>query len=118
MILKNKAKLQICLCPLEDIPNKGSRAYVLDTENKPLNLMAIRKQNQVFVYENSCPHIGTPLDFIPGKFLDKKKKYILCSSHGALFRINDGYCIAGPCEGKSLKMVASTIKDKHIYIFV
>jgi nitrite reductase/ring-hydroxylating ferredoxin subunit len=27
---------------------------------------------------------------------------IQCALHGALFRIEDGYCLYGPCQGASL----------------
>jgi len=27
---------------------------------------------------------------------------IQCATHGALFRIRDGYCVAGPCAGQGL----------------
>jgi len=78
--------------------------------------MAIRSGKKIFVYINSCPHIGSPLDFTPGDFLDQKKQYILCSTHGALFRIDDGYCISGPCQGKGLEKVETAVNDKNIII--
>ena len=36
------------------------------------------------------------------RFLDRSGRHILCSTHGALFRITDGRCIKGPCLGASL----------------
>ena len=40
---------------------------------------------------------------VPGRFLTREGDFILCSSHGALFRLGDGLCVAGPCAGRSLK---------------
>ena len=53
-------------------------------------------------YENACPHTGGPLDWVPDRFLAPGKDMILCATHGALFRIEDGYCLAGPCAGERL----------------
>lgn len=64
--------------------------------------MAIRSRQQVFCYINVCPHWGAPLDIVPGRFLDREGRHIICSTHGALFRIDDGRCIKGPCLGAAL----------------
>ncbi len=29
-------------------------------------------------------------------------QYLLCHQHGALYRLDDGRCIAGPCAGENL----------------
>jgi nitrite reductase/ring-hydroxylating ferredoxin subunit len=44
-----------------------------------------------------CPHLGIPLNWAPERFLDLDGTLIQCSSHGALFQIDSGECIAGPC---------------------
>ncbi len=73
-------------------------------------IFVVRHGGRVVAYENSCPHTGSPLDWRPGGFFDVAKEHILCATHGALFRIEDGYCLAGPCAGQSLKPVAITIE--------
>jgi len=67
------------------------------------------KDNEFYAYENSCPHTGAPLDWMPNQFLSLDKMHIQCSTHHALFRINDGYCVSGPCAGKSLKQLEVSI---------
>ena len=92
------------LCRLEDIPPGGSAGFTLeaDKDDEPLGIMAVRAGDQVYCYVNVCPHWGAPLDISPGRFLDRSGRHILCSTHGALFRITDGRCIKGPCLGASL----------------
>ena len=102
--------------PLSSDP--GSRIGHGHSKSGSKALLAVRKKGEVFVYINSCPHIGVPLDFVPGNFLDLNKEYILCSSHGALFRISDGYCISGPCLGKNLQPVASKIEGGQIILIL
>ena len=48
---------------------------------------------------NRCPHAGHPLNIVPHKFLTPGRELILCSSHGALFDRQTGFCIAGPVGG-------------------
>ena len=43
-----------------------------------------------------------PLDWVPDQFLAPEKDMIQCATHGALFRIEDGHCLAGPCTGENL----------------
>ena len=104
------------LCRLDDIPDGGSNGFFTETSDGRLLYMVIRRGNEVFVYVNACPHTGMPLDFRPGRFLTKDGAVIQCSTHGAKFRIEDGFCISGPCQGDSLKPVATENRDGGIYV--
>jgi len=66
---------------------------------------AVKRDDQVYLYRNSCPHLGTPLEWEEDKFLDADGSLILCSTHGALFDIETGRCLAGPCKGQYLQPV-------------
>ncbi len=72
------------------------------------------KDNEFFAYENSCPHTGAPLDWMPDQFLNLDKTHIQCSTHHALFRINDGFCVSGPCTGKSLKRLKISVQQGNV----
>jgi len=104
------------LCNLSDIEDGNSAAFTVILDGKSKMVLAVRRDNEVFVYLNSCPHTGAPLDIHAGKFLDKEKKHILCSTHGALFQIEDGYCIFGPCRSSYLEAVPIIIKDESVLI--
>ncbi len=98
------------LCHLNDLQDDSARSFDIDDRN----IFAVKKFGQVYVYVNSCPHIGIPLEFLPDDFLDTDKRYILCSNHGALFEIENGDCIAGPCTGMALEAVPFVIEDGNI----
>lgn len=89
------------LCLLSDLQEMQSIELTIE-ERK---LFAIRQDNQLFAYWNSCPHMGIPLNWMPEKFLDLDGVFLQCSSHGALFKINDGECVGGPCVGDHLSPV-------------
>ena len=104
------------LCNLRDIEDDNSAAFTAEFDGKSNMVLAVRNGERVNVYLNSCPHTGAPLDLNAGKFLNLGKKYIICSTHGALFKIEDGYCISGPCRSSSLEAVPVTIKNGDVLI--
>ena len=104
------------LCRLEEIPDGTSKGFPA-APGAFTGLFAIRRGRKIWVYVNSCPHIGLPLDPMPDRFLDAKKQAIICSAHGARFRIEDGFCSSGPCYGESLEAVAARI-DADGQVFV
>jgi nitrite reductase/ring-hydroxylating ferredoxin subunit len=104
------------LCRLDDVADGGSAAFVAEVAGQPRSAMAIRRGMSVFVYVNSCPHTEAPLDFTPGKFLDLEGTHILCANHGALFRIEDGHCISGPCAGDDLRPLAAVVAEDAVWV--
>lgn len=56
-------------------------------------------------YRNLCPHVPIPLDR-GGEPLLTEEGFLACRNHGALFAVEDGFCVAGPCAGESLEPVA------------
>jgi nitrite reductase/ring-hydroxylating ferredoxin subunit len=40
----------------------------------------------------------------------------LCTTHGALFRVEDGHCLSGPCEGKRLTAIAIRVEGGEILL--
>jgi nitrite reductase/ring-hydroxylating ferredoxin subunit len=72
--------------------------------------------DQIYGYENRCPHTGVNLNWLPDQFLDADSRFIQCSMHGALFRIEDGLCMRGPCVGQSLQPVTLEFRNDAIYL--
>ena len=93
---------------------KSARFNVTLAE-RSIQVMAVRRGGTVNVYVNSCPHVGAPLDMRAGRFLNAEKTHILCANHGALFRIDDGVCVHGPCTGQALEPVPVTVRDGRVY---
>jgi nitrite reductase/ring-hydroxylating ferredoxin subunit len=103
------------LCRLEDIPDNGAKGFPA-AEGRFYGLVAIRQGNNIYVYENSCPHIGTPLDWTPDRFLSVDGQFIICATHGAEFTISSGTCISGPCKGDRLISVNVVIRNGVIHV--
>ena len=90
------------LCRLDELPDPGAKSVVLGTGADALDVIVLRQGAGAVAYLNSCPHQGTPLETFPGRFLDEQGDHLVCSTHGARFRLRDGRCVAGPCKGASL----------------
>jgi nitrite reductase/ring-hydroxylating ferredoxin subunit len=73
-------------------------------------------RGRVVAWANACRHQPLPLDvtadpewIAPGiraAPMDDRRLYLLCHSHGALYRTSDGHCVSGPCEGQALAPLA------------
>ena len=99
------------LCRLDDIEDGEGKGFVLGGGTTRREIFVVREAEAVYGYENVCPHAGTPLDWEPDRFMNADGSYLMCHTHGALFRIEDGYCVAGPCAGMSLTPVAIRLAE-------
>ena len=115
----------IKLCHLTDIENGESAGFTCPVNGRDQSILAVRKGDRLFVYINSCPHIRIPLNLDTGfsdeglhgeKFLSLDKQHIQCSTHGAQFQIEDGFCIYGPCKNESLEPVPVVIREGSVYV--
>jgi nitrite reductase/ring-hydroxylating ferredoxin subunit len=101
----------LTLCRLEAIPEGSSKGFVADPTAYYADILVVRTREGVYAYRNRCPHTGAPMEGQPDQFLDYTGTLIQCGIHAAQFRIQDGYCIAGPCGGCYLQKVAITVRD-------
>ena len=90
------------LCALADIEDPGTRGFHFRRGDAVFAGFVVRLDGRVAGYVDSCPHNGWPLEGLPDRYLTREKDFILCSGHGALFRLADGVCVAGPCAGAAL----------------
>ena len=104
------------LCQLSELPDPGSRGFVLEGDNETLELFLVRTGQAVHGYRNSCPHTGGPLDWLPDQFLNIDNEFIQCATHAALFQIETGYCVSGPCAGERLIALKIVIENETIWL--
>lgn len=101
------------LCALAELADPGGRGFRIEGRAP---MFVIRTGGTVRGYENRCPHRGMPLDWKPHTFLTVEKTEIMCATHGALFRIADGECFAGPCPGARLAPVPVRIENGMVML--
>ncbi len=106
----------LIICTLADLPDGSAKGFEILEGSKKIPIFITRKGNNIYAYQNSCPHTGSPLDWVPDKFLDKERRNLMCATHGALFEIETGECFVGPCKGDSLNPINVSIMNKNIVI--
>lgn len=106
----------VFVCTLGELPSETAREFTLGTGDDERACFLVRRGDTVRAYENSCPHTGSSLNWGPDKFLTRDRNLIMCSVHGALFEIDDGYCIAGPCQGRHLTELPVEVSEDRIYV--
>ena len=104
------------VCRLTDLDEHAARAFTIGTGDWPLRGFVVRTGTEVRGYVNRCPHAGHPLNLLPNRFLTPDGALILCSSHGALFEKQTGYCVAGPCAGRSLRAVPLEVQAGFVML--
>ena len=101
------------LCTLDALQPDTPRGFDLADGTA---LLLIRRGDRVIAWRNSCPHRGIRLEWQPDQFLVYEKQFIQCATHGALFGIDDGICIAGPCPGEQLEALPVEVRDGEVWL--
>jgi hypothetical protein len=42
--------------------------------------------------------------------------YLHCKSHGAVFDVESGLCVAGPCQGRSLLLLETEVRGDELFV--
>lgn len=95
------------LCPDDALAEGAARGFPAASSGCA-GVFLVRKGGRVFGYVNACPHLGVSLEWTADRFLSVDGGSIVCAMHGAAFRIEDGFCLSGPCAGAALTAVAVT----------
>lgn len=70
----------------------------------------------IVAYRNLCQHLPVPLDGGTGELLSEDGAHLVCGTHGATYRLHDGYCVEGPCEGLSLEALHVREDGGELYV--
>lgn len=104
--------------PLDSVKVDSSRGITIKRGESKVKLFVIRRGQQIYCYHNICPHMGVNLDWVENQFLDTSAQFIQCATHGALFQIEDGLCVAGPCQGQKLSPVKVNTAENYFEILL
>lgn len=102
------------ICRVEDIEDGGAKEFSYRSGADLYDIFIQRRGEEIFAYRNLCPHAGTPLNMEEGAFMESGGVYLMCHTHGALFDLESGKCLAGPCNGAFLVSVELEIRNGDI----
>ncbi|MES2263426.1 MAG: Rieske 2Fe-2S domain-containing protein [Pseudomonadota bacterium] len=75
----------------------------------------VRYGGQAYAYLNRCAHVPIELDWNEGDFFESSGLYLMCSTHGAVYVPDSGYCAGGPCKGGRLRPIAVVERDQQLF---
>jgi nitrite reductase/ring-hydroxylating ferredoxin subunit len=109
------------ICSVRDIPNRRGKGFHLlrrepDGTETPWHILVVRWDKKLYGYVNRCPHQGVNLDSERNQFLDPNGTRLICGKHGALFQVETGECLEGPCRGTRLEPVRLSVLDGDICV--
>jgi nitrite reductase/ring-hydroxylating ferredoxin subunit len=104
----------ISLGPLDQIADGAARNYVLQIGANRFHGFVVRKGEQVFGYVDRCPHAGLPLAQQLDQYLTPDGGLIACSWHEAIFTVEEGTCVGGPCVGAKLSPWPVTVSEGRV----
>jgi nitrite reductase/ring-hydroxylating ferredoxin subunit len=105
------------ICPSQDLAERGAGVrFSVESARGPIPAFVVRYRGKVQGYLNRCAHVRVELDAQPGEFFDVSGLYLVCSTHGAAYVPESGYCIGGPCKGLRLIKLAMEEFDGGVYL--
>ena len=94
----------------------AGREFAIGNGDWPFRGFVVRQGDNIYAYQNVCAHVGHPLNWSPNRFLTKDNSAIICASHGAIYDIKTGQCVAGPAGGRALRAVQVAVRDGVVYV--
>ncbi len=107
------------VCRTDALTRGVVRSVPLGTDESGLPIVALLLRDEdghIRAYRNLCRHLPVPLDGGTGAFLTSDGTHLLCGTHGATYRLRDGLCIDGPCEG--LGLLRLPCEERHGVVYV
>ena len=102
------------LCMLDDLADGEAKLFTFGDGARKTEVFVKALGQDVVAYVNACPHFNITLNYREPKFLNGARDRFLCINHYAQFRIDNGYCDEGVCEGHWLTPVAVRVEDGRV----
>ena len=99
-----------------DLADKQTQKFRFRERGEDKEGFVIRRGERFFAYRNECRHIPMTMDWVENRFLSRDRCYIQCSTHGALYEIESGLCVAGPPAGERLRSLEVEVRGEDIVV--
>jgi nitrite reductase/ring-hydroxylating ferredoxin subunit len=108
--------VEILICAAEAVENGGRGVrFPVTAGGEDATGFVVRHEGKAYAYLNRCAHVPIELDWAQGEFFESSKLYIMCSTHGAVYMPESGYCAGGPCRGGRLRPITVVEHDQQLY---
>lgn len=104
------------ICTLDELPEGQPRQCQTEAAEELLDLVVLRHGREVKAWHNVCPHQGRALNWAPDRFLRDERGHLVCAAHGAVFELEQGSCVSGPCRGAALTPLALRVEGSNVFV--
>jgi nitrite reductase/ring-hydroxylating ferredoxin subunit len=100
----------------KNFPDQSAKGFKTKVKGRIFHGLVVRKGGKFFAYQNLCRHLPITLDLDDERFFNFEKTHLQCHMHGAMYEIETGHCIAGPCVGANLIPLEIVEEDSRLII--
>jgi nitrite reductase/ring-hydroxylating ferredoxin subunit len=104
--------------PKKKFEELSSKGFSVKIKGKVVKGFVTQKNGQFYAYLNLCKHLPVTLDLNDENFFTFDKTHFQCHMHGAMYEIETGFCVAGPCQGARLDALEITEEESRLLISV
>jgi nitrite reductase/ring-hydroxylating ferredoxin subunit len=112
--MSDAVEILICAADAVESGGRGVR-FPVTAGGEDATGFVVRHEGKAYAYLNRCAHVPIELDWSQGEFFESSKLYIMCSTHGAVYMPESGYCAGGPCRGGRLRPITVVEHDQQLY---
>lgn len=87
--------IHVCASAALEEAGKGVR-FPVTAGGEDAGAFVIRYNGVAYGYLNRCAHIPIELDWNNGEFFETEGRYLICSTHGAIYAPETGVVLAAP----------------------
>ena len=80
-----------------------------------ITALVLKAEEEIAVYLDLCPHNKIVLSE-QGEYMSADGTRLICATHGATFKLEDGSCDRGPCEGDTLAKIPFELVNDAVRI--
>jgi len=102
--------------PKKKVGELAAHSFEVKIRGKIIKGFVTSKGGQYYAYQNLCMHLPVTLDLNDSKFFTHDNQHLQCHMHGAMYEVETGYCVAGPCQGARLR--ALELKDEGTRLLI
>ena len=111
---QSDSQAEVVVATVQDVPPGTTRKFLLPSGGEPVEAFLVNVDGALHAWVNRCRHVEITMDWVEGRFLDESGCYVVCSTHGALYRPDSGECISGPPVGRFLIRVPLRIEGDQL----
>ncbi len=115
------SRIQLLVCARGELSAGAVKALALakGADGRPREaLVLLGGDGEPRAYLNRCRHLPIPIDGGSKRYLTDDGQYLICGTHGALYRRDDGVCIAGPCLHLALERLPILEENGILYLLI